>query len=235
MQYAIGPAALLDPLDLTLRKHKAQERRRMREMKAAEAGGSLRSGVFICALLVLTAGVMVFAARNDLAEARDAHAKLQAEYDALLYAKSAHDAYRARKAGAEAFEELNRALSSPNDGALAFLEEMEKKLPAGTIFVDLQLGEREVVFTATVPDKKDAARLLAKLRTFESLGEIRLPSIDADNTDAIVGGAERVRLTVTASYKAIEEGAETADGATPDADAELEADIEDITEGGDEE
>lgn len=82
----------------------------------------------------------------------------QVYHDYLLYEK-----------GVEGFRVLSDTAQSPNEQLVAFIAELEEKMPREITVLSAVCTQNDVSMNISVPDKAAAAKVLVALRTFESL------------------------------------------------------------------
>ena len=93
---------------------------------------------------------------------------------------------------------------TPNEKLVEFMEEMEEKMPSSLNVQSFNADLNGVTMTLTVENKDDAAKLIQQLRTFESIGDVMVATIN--DTGALLDGEvlesePHVQFTVEAAYK----------------------------------
>ena len=83
----------------------------------------------------------------------------------------------------------------PNDGLLAFLTELEEKLPSDVALVSFSSNNKSTGMVIHVADYNEAAKVLQILRTFDSLKSVTtsgvsMPKKDYTNTDNKASNSE---------------------------------------------
>lgn len=121
---------------------------------------------------------------------------------------------------------------TPNESLVAFLEEMEEKMPASLSVQSFNADLNSVTISVSVEHKDDAARLIQQFRTFNSVRNVAVASIT--DYGAIMDGAVLeeepvVSFSVVATYKGQEELAQEAAEAAAAAQAEA-ADTQEETQ-----
>ncbi|MCM1088518.1 MAG: PilN domain-containing protein [Muribaculaceae bacterium] len=118
---------------------------------------------------------------------------------------------------------------TPNENMVAFLEEMEEKMPSSLYIQSFNADLNGITLSVTVDNKDDAARMIQQFRTFETIGGVAVASIT--DTGAVMDGEvmdeePMVSFTLTATYRGNEEeaaaAAETAAAAEAAAETEAE-------------
>jgi type IV pilus assembly protein PilM len=187
--------ALVKPMGFMPGEHKAQERRRRRGQFEYRQNMVMAVSVAASALLVLAAAVCPVAARLAAGTAVGEKARIEEQIAALAYAGEAYDAMAELEEGASALAALRESLVSPNDGLVAFLGDMEKKMPSGILVMSMSCSREGVSMSVTVPTKTDAARVLVQFRNFESIQNITVSSVSESG-----GNDPRVSFSLVCEY-----------------------------------
>lgn len=85
----------------------------------------------------------------------------------------------------------------PNDNLVAFIEEMEEKMPSSLIVTTFSSDANSVSMSITVNTKEEAAETIEQFRTFESLEDVSVDSISDTYTPDNV---HLVSFSLTATY-----------------------------------
>jgi hypothetical protein len=198
--------AQLAPLDLlpprfTQKKKKAG--------KSAADSQSLTVGFVGLGILIVASVVLTLLGLLRWNESRAANEKMIADIAELEYTELVYNSYLEYTAGADAVVNVRTLTSSPNDNLVAFLKELERKMPSEILVLSATCASENVVLTATVPLKSDVARVMVQLRSFESLGALSMPSITETEDET---GVKRVSFAITCQYKLPEQIVEAAIG-----------------------
>lgn len=117
---------------------------------------------------------------------------------------------------------------TPNEELVAFIEEMEEKMPASLNVQSFNADLEGVTMSVTVENKDDAAWLIQQFRSFETVDEVGVSAIN--DTGALMDGEilneePVVSMTVSITYKGSEAQAaiEAANAAAAQAAAEAAA------------
>ncbi|MCH5255010.1 MAG: pilus assembly protein PilM [Lachnospiraceae bacterium] len=118
---------------------------------------------------------------------------------------------------------------TPNEDLVAFMEEMEEKMPASIYVQSFNADLNGVTMSVSVEHKDDAARLIQQFRTFDSVSSVAVASITdygAVMDGQVVEEEPHVTFTVAVSYKGQEElaleAAEAAEAEAADTQEETE-------------
>lgn len=72
---------------------------------------------------------------------------------------------------------------SPNDNLLDFLAELEGALPSSTLVTDIESDNEQVSLTMKVGNLEEAAAVVQKIRSFDSVMDIHLGSVSEETSD----------------------------------------------------
>ncbi len=159
-------------------------------------------GVFAAGILM--AVILAILATNELSNAEKENSKLQARVEELqalqeIYADYLQQLYTQRK-----LTYLYESTVLHNEELVAFIEEMEEKMPSSLNVQSMIADNEGVTLTLTVSNKKDAAKLIQQFRTFESVADVKASSIE--DSGAVMAGepleeAPMVSFAVNIIYK----------------------------------
>ena len=93
---------------------------------------------------------------------------------------------------------------TPNEELVAFIEEMEEKMPSSLNVHSFNATDVGVTMALTVENKEDAAMLVKQFTTIETVGDVVVDSITdtgAVMEDQILETEPMVSFTVTVAYK----------------------------------
>lgn len=94
--------------------------------------------------------------------------------------RDVEDVYNAYISQKKTYDELTQMLEytkTPNENFVQLLEEMEEKMPSSIVVDSLSSTGTDLNFSARVPSKAVAAKVISQLRTFESITNISVASI----------------------------------------------------------
>lgn len=119
---------------------------------------------------------------------------------------------------------------TPNEGLVAFMEEMEEKMPSSIYVQSFNADLNGITMSISVEHKDDAARLIQQFRTFDSVSSVAVASITdygAVMDGQVVEEEPHVTFSLAVSYKGQEELALEAAEAAAEAET---ADTQEETE-----
>ena len=186
--------SLVAPLDLLPEEYNARSQKR----KSRDAQRDpIRTGIIIaCACAAV--GIVISA----LAVARyavnvSAEKKMQARISELSYVQDVYDTYVAYKKTDDSLTVAEGYASDKNSQLVAFLSELEMKMPSSILVLSATCDEKGVTMNVTVPGFNEAAVVLSELRSFDSIDVIQVSAI-AKNAEE--GGATTVSFSVSCGY-----------------------------------
>lgn len=181
--------------------------------------------------LAVLAGVFFVAAAAGLAvlgltqynEAKTEQARLQRLEATYMPAESVFNLYNNTFAFFNEVRAGYRLTESPNDGLLAFLEELEAKLPATAEVREFTSDTSQAVITLETRNMEDAAKVIQTMRGFSSLMSVSISGIVVEeNENANTDNAQTPADEEGAESTEAEEGAEG-----EEANAEAVPEVED--------
>lgn len=171
--------------------------------------------VSACFLIILLFGVVAgglcYASIVPYNTALMEQQSLQGRQQQLEPARAVHDQYLGLKDFVDQIRYGNRLTEHFNDGIIAFLEELEEKLPEEVELTDFASDDAQCVMTIRVGDKETAAGIIQMLREFESLETVTVESLIEEVTEDTLEGiiievaqgneVKTINFTVTCTYK----------------------------------
>ena len=160
--------------------------------------------VLVMAAGVIIAAVLIITSTLELKSAQQENKRLQTRITELEPVKAIQAAYLQQKYTYDKLNFFYNSTITPNEELVAFIEEMEEKMPSGIQVQSFTADSEGVTMSLTVGDKSEAAKLIQQFRSFESVGEIAVSSI-ADSGAVMEGEPleqePQVSFTITVSYK----------------------------------
>ena len=174
---------------------------------------------------VVIAAVLVISSTIGLKSVQSENKKLKARIEEL---KPAEEVYQQHLQQKYTYDKLNFFYDStinPNEELVAFVEEMEEKMPSSLNVMSFSADSEGVTMSLTVSDKSEAAKLIQQFRSFESVGDVVVSSIT--DSGAVMTGEPlveepKVSFSINVSYKGKDavapEGPQTAETTQPQAE-----------------
>ena len=188
--------ASIDPLSISY----SDKKEKGKGGKNAEEGGStdsILSSVLILGLSIIVAAVLVGYGMITNAMVTAENVRLTNRVNELQYIEEVVAEYDAAKANYDWAMAIEKAASSHNDNLVAFIEELEQKMPSEIIVLSFSASATGVNMNIQVTTKAAVADVISQLRTFDS---IMVGSVSAisDTKDEV--GISTVSFSVECLY-----------------------------------
>lgn len=171
---------------------------------------SILSGIFF---LVASAAisVMALAGYNEAKAEQMRLQRLEAQYGP---AEAVYNAFNNMTVFYNEVEAGYKKTEHPNDNLIAFLEELEEKLPSEAELLEFSSNNKEAVLTMKVADKEQAAKVIQTLRGFDSVMDVSIGTLDKETAEQAASDAQEEDLRVIFSivcyyYTAVDDTAAT--------------------------
>lgn len=190
-----------------------------------------RVAVLFSVAAFIGAAVLAVTSYISLKSARDENARLNNRITELAEAETIYKEYLQQKYSFEKLTFFESNTVTLNNDLVAFIEEMQQKMPASLNVLAFNADINGVSLSVTVADKKEAAKLVQEFRTFESVAGVEVTSMT--DTGAVMDGEvleeePKVSFTVQVQYKGglnnptpapvVPELTESTDGSSSDED-----------------
>jgi len=159
--------------------------------------------------LVFAGGLMVGAAliaasTLSLMEAQDENTRLQNRRNELADAENVYKAYLQQQYSYDKLCYFRDSTVTPNEGLVAFLEELENKMPSSVQVQTFSADLEKVTMNLSVEDKDEAAKVIQQLRDFDTVSSVATSGIR--DTGAVMEGEPieeepRVSFSIEVTYK----------------------------------
>lgn len=190
-EYAACIAATIAPLNFTLNNE---------EKKGAFgkllAKSELGYAPLICGICLLIAVGMIIYSLASTSVLKMKNAEMEYQISQLHAAQQAYDTYTKTQAQHNDLAQMYALTETPDDALLAFLAEMEEKMPSEISVYSMTAGTDGVNMNITVTSKAAAAKVLMQLRSFETIDEVDTPGV----SEAGDGGKATVSFSVYCTY-----------------------------------
>lgn len=168
-----------------------------------------KKGLIAIYLLVFIGGVMIAAALAgssiyEYRETVDENTRLKTRIDELAEAETIYQQYLQQFYSYSKLTYFQYSTITPNEELVAFIDEMEQKMPSSLNVQSFNATVSGVTMSLTVSDKEDAAKLIQQFRTFDTVDDVIVNSINDSGVvmDGQVLEAEpMVSFSVTVVYK----------------------------------
>lgn len=188
--------ATMHPLDLVLPGKKEQKKA---EKKAATASAGKDSSLPVLIFLggIAIACVLAVTALLPYQEAKEENERLLKRLEELKPVEELYNIYQATQTlwlDAEAMYELTE---NHNDNLVAFIEELEQKMPSDIHTISMTAAADNAVMNIEIGSKEAAAKVLQEISAFESIEVVMTSGLtDEKNED----GMHLVSFSVTCTY-----------------------------------
>lgn len=168
-----------------------------RKKQAKPSGESLKSGYIVLAVgaalavgLAAVPSVSYFINKNQ-------KSRLETRIEELKPIEDIYNQYMALSGTLIQLEGIYEQTWTPNEELLAFIKELEQKMPSQMSVRAFSADSEGITLTMSVASKDTAAKVFMQLRTFESLVDVTSAGI----TETVAeNGAVTVELSVSARY-----------------------------------
>ena len=175
-EYFTTIGAALEPVSIIAAEKRTQKEIGKGRENAAKSG-SLTGAVIICLLGIVGAVAIAFAGRMQLLEAENENKFLTNKIAGLEYVDGVYDDYLQVLANYNWAKGVDDAIYSPNNELVAFIEELEEKMPSEIIVFTLNATRSGVSMNIQVESKSAVADVVSQLRTFSSVYVSHLSTI----------------------------------------------------------
>ena len=192
--------------------------------EAAEKEESLTGALILMAIFIIGAiGMAAYGIFGNLVLKAD-NVTLQSKIDELSYAQETADEYNLVKAEHDWIKQLDDVTVSENNNLVAFIKELEQKMPTQIQVISLTASETGLTLSIDVEKKAAVADVISELRTFKSI-EVHAMSDIVEEKDEETGKIT-VNFTIECNYVNAVEDTQSTEAATPEAPQSTEASTE---------
>lgn len=192
--------------------------------EAAEKEESLTGALILMAIFIIGAiGMAAYGIFGNLVLKAD-NVTLQSKIDELSYAQEAADEYNIVKAEHDWIKQLDDVTVSENNNLVAFIKELEQKMPTQIQVISLTASETGLTLSIDVEKKAAVADVISELRTFKSI-EVHAMSDIVDEKDEETGKTT-VNFTIECNYVNAVDDTQSTEVSAPEAPQSTEASTE---------
>ena len=192
--------------------------------EAAEKEESLTGALILMAIFIIGAiGMAAYGIFGNLVLKAD-NVTLQSKIDELSYAQEAADEYNIVKAEHDWIKQLDDVTVSENNNLVAFIKELEQKMPTQIQVISLTASETGLTLSIDVEKKAAVADVISELRTFKSI-EVHAMSDIVDEKDEETGKTT-VNFTIECNYVNAVDDTQSTETSAPEAPQSTEASTE---------
>ena len=192
--------------------------------EAAEKEESLTGALILMAIFIIGAiGMAAYGIFGNLVLKAD-NVTLQSKIDELSYAQETADEYNIVKAEHDWIKQLDDVTVSENNNLVAFIKELEQKMPTQIQVISLTASETGLTLSIDVEKKAAVADVISELRTFKSI-EVHAMSDIVDEKDEETGKTT-VNFTIECNYVNAVDDTQSTEVSAPEAPQSTEASTE---------
>lgn len=192
--------------------------------EAAEKEESLTGALILMAIFIIGAiGMAAYGIFGNLVLKAD-NVTLQSKIDELSYAQETADEYNIVKAEHDWIKQLDDVTVSENNNLVAFIKELEQKMPTQIQVISLTASETGLTLSIDVEKKAAVADVISELRTFKSI-EVHAMSDIVEEKDEETGKIT-VNFTIECNYVNAVEDTQSTEAVIPEAPQSTEASTE---------
>jgi type IV pilus assembly protein PilM len=140
--------------------------------KEAKKKNTAAFGATVFAVCVLAALALSATSYLGYMTALDEKKALEKQVADLEYTETVRNNSLMYKSFGDSLTALGEAIKSPNDELLAFIGELEQKMPPEVNILSASCGKESISMNITVLSKTAAAKTIQQLRSFESISDI---------------------------------------------------------------
>jgi len=213
--YAACIGAGIAPLNLIREKSGKAGTKAAGKRGTGNGDAMLAAGIVVCLAGVLAGGLLVFLSgmqietiKNEIKKAQDHISAMSAEgvqeaYDAYSKANDIHTQIQA----------IYDDTRSRSEEMVAFIEELEEKLPSGLVVLSFTASPTGVTMSVQCDSKETAAKTLMQLREFESIDVVSSSGLTDSSAGMVLGEGEEaeeypVAFTVDCVYTPLADAGE---------------------------
>lgn len=153
---------------------------------------------------LLIAGALAGTSIFGFVQAASENIRLNTRIEELAEAETIYEQYLQQMYSYNKLTYFQYSTVTPNEELVAFMEEMEQKMPSSLNVQSFMATDVGVTMALTVENKEDAARLVQQFRTFETVGDVIVDSIHDSGAvmeDQVLETEPMVSFTITVAYK----------------------------------
>jgi len=212
--------AATNPLNLMTE----QPKKKGLTLTSTKSVNPVRTGAFVCAGCLVIAAVLIVTSIMKYEELDEQVYDIK-EHIIRMKAEGVEEIYTEYISLSQLSSELDRIYTSTqsrSEDLVAFIEELEEKMPSSIIVMSFSANSQGVNMSMTVDSKEAVAKTYMQLKTFESVEVISSSGLSESEDE---NGEKTVSFSVSLTYKPV--GAEEAEAGTEtDTKAESNADTE---------
>ena len=177
----------INSANLMERLKKGQNRRKKHD------GEDIRGAVVVFMIGAIASVILVVFSLGSRLYQTQRQKKLNTEITKNESAETIYNEYNSMQEKYSQYKQMYDYTNTPNESLVAFLQELEQKMPSTLVIENFTSTGEGVSFTVEVANKKEAANTLMQLRKFESLTSVTTAGTTEDESGIVT-------MSVTAAY-----------------------------------
>lgn len=153
----------------------------------------LRGAMLVFAMGTLAAVILIFVSVGSRMYQTSRQKNLNAQIKQNESAQEVYDKYKKTKVKYDLFAQMYGYTNTPNESLLAFLEELQEKMPKNMTIESFSSTGTEVSMSVKIKNKAEAANALMQLRSFDSFSTVRTTGTTEDESGTVT-------MTINATY-----------------------------------
>lgn len=180
------------PVDLIPEKY-SKTKKKDRNIKM----GEIKQGAIIFIVCLVASGAVVGSSAFGYISTKKEKEALEKKIEELQYVQQIYVKYADYQTQVDGLNELKLMASSPNEELVAFIEELEEKMPSDITVLSAVCDVKSVNMNVEVNTKEAAARVISQLRSFKSIDKVNISGITEMENES---GINRVVFSVGCDY-----------------------------------
>ena len=156
-------------------------------------GEDIRGAVVVFMIGAIASVILVVFSLGSRLYQTQRQKKLNTEITKNESAETVYNEYNSMQEKYSQYKQMYDYTNTPNESLVAFLQELEQKMPSTLVIENFTSTGEGVSFTVEVENKKEAANTLMQLRKFESLTSVTTAGTTEDESGIVT-------MSVTAAY-----------------------------------
>lgn len=156
-------------------------------------GEDIRGAIVVFAIGAVASVVLIVFSLGSRLYQTQRQKRLNTEITKNESAETIYNEYKSMKENYSQYEQMYNFTNTPNESLVAFLGELEQKMPSTLVINNFTSTGTGVAFSVEVANKKEAANTLMQLRQFESLTGVTTTGTSEDESGIVT-------MSVSANY-----------------------------------
>ncbi len=190
--------SLVQPLELLPEELRSTAKKKKSKKGARQSDSIVGGVVAFAAMTVLGLALTIFAV-VQYTSAGSEQARLQQRVQELEHVRATADIYEQYQSTQAVLDQLRGYNQTHNASLVAFLEELERKMPSDLLLMSAVCDNQGVILNIVTPGMEEANVVIKQLRGFESIKQLEISTI-TESTEQ--GGIPSTTFSVRCGYNA---------------------------------